>query len=208
MVLKSRSVTVSNDERTNYLLRLCGLEARELRNLKLAPIHQLPTSLKGFGLVGPTGRGKTVALAQHLAARVHLVVANSSAPEIAILPFKFAKWVNWPGMADRLKELSAQGFWSDLQALMDGFSTCSSLYLDDLGQERIRGEEDLALGYLRGILDARYRAELAVFWASNLDGKALSATYGSRTVSRMLEAWPPVRIEGKDLRMEGFRGHA
>jgi DNA replication protein DnaC len=192
-------------DRVRLLLRSCGLEAREVRNLDLPVLHQLPDVSAGFGLIGPVGIGKTIALAQHLARPIRAFVAGHHDPENATMPFRFARWANWPLAAEELKALSAPSNWAALDSLLESLSTCSRLYLDDLGQERIRGEEDLALGHLRVILDSRYRAELPVFWTSNLGPKELSATYGARTASRMLEAWPPLRIGGDDLRVAAFR---
>lgn len=188
-------------ERVAFLLRGCGLAVREVRNVELPVIHPLPDAPRGFGIIGPTGIGKTVALAQHLADHVRPLVTH---PE-AKLPFNFARWVNWPDMAEELKGLSGAANWQALDDLLDRLCTCSRLYLDDLGQERIRGEDDLALGHLRVILDTRYRDELPLFWTSNLGPQQLSAVYGARTVSRMCQAWPPAKLGGEDLRMVAFR---
>ena len=151
----------------------------------------------GFGIIGPTGTGKTVAIAKHM---IDWVIGFMG-DEPRLAPNNFAVWSNWPDEAENIKSLTGPANWDQLENLEWRMKTCGRLYLDDIGQERIRGEDDFSLGHLRTILDSRYRAGLPVIWTSNLKPEQLSATYGARTVSRMIQAWPPIMISGPDRRL-------
>ena len=189
--------------RTRFLLKQIGLSERELSALALDPIHEpldLPT---GFGLIGSTGVGKTWCLARRIGLTVQAQVEGAHDPSSARLPNRFARWRNWPDMAEVLKNWVSQDWGDDVAELVDVLSTCRELYLDDLGQERIAKADDYSLGFLRNILDARYRDNLPVFWTSNLTPTALNQVYGARTVSRLLSAWPAVLVKGPDLRLGG-----
>ena len=83
---------------------------------------------------------------------------------------------------------------------VDDLRGCRFLFVDDLGQERIKGDDDWSLGAIKEILDHRYRADLPTFITSNLGVDKLSLVYGSRIVSRMLDAWPVVDFGNKNLR--------
>lgn len=178
------------------ILRGIGMLPGEIRYANL-PIERPFPEGEGFGIIGPTGTGKTVMLAQHVGALVEDMIGDS--PRLA--PNNFAVWINWPDTAETIKSLSGPANWDQLDNLEWRMKHTSRLYLDDIGQERIRGEDDLSLGHIKVILDHRYREQLPVFWSSNLGPDQLSAIYGARTVSRMIQAWPPVMLSGPDRRM-------
>ncbi len=191
-------------ERTRFLLnRTIGVAPSELVALGVAPIHRLPDAPRGFGLTGSTGRGKTFALVQHLAGIVDRIVAAAPDPEQATLPvYAYAVWVNWPDQAETLKRMVARSSSHELDLWIERVHEAQILVLDDLGQERIKGEEDYATGLLREILDRRYRQGQALYWTSNLNAEGLTKLYGARTISRLLDAWPPTPVQGQDLRIQ------
>jgi len=188
-------------DRTRFLLKQLGLSLVEARAVDAEPIHLVQDRPKGFGLIGGTGLGKTWALARHLGLQVQQRVETAPDPARATLPHLFARWRNWPGTAEDLKRWVALGYTEDIADQVEQLATCRQLYLDDLGQERIVGAEDYALGVLREVLDRRQREGLPVFWTSNLDAPGLLRVYGARTASRLLGAWPPVKMQGPDLRL-------
>jgi len=188
-------------DRTRFLLGQIGLSPRELEGVDLEPIHQITDRPAGFGVVGTPGVGKTFLLVRRIGQIVEGLVADHHLPAQAKLPFGFARWRNWPDMAEDLKSWVAQDWTADVADLVEELSSCRDLYLDDLGQERIAKADDYSLGLLRLILDNRYRSNLPVFWTSNLAPVELNRVYGARTASRIFSAWPPVALKGPDLRL-------
>lgn len=191
--------------RTRYLLGLpqVGLSREELGALEADPIHTIPDR-KGFGLIGPTGNGKSWALAQVAARILDPHVRMKADPSTAGLPSEPAWiiWVNWPEQAEILKRQVIGG-----SALVSSWvARCKdvkNLFLDDLGGERLKDSNDYSLAVISEILDARYRSGRPVYWTSNLSPEDLPTRYGSRLASRILSAWPPFRVEGPDLRLAG-----
>lgn len=186
--------------RTIHLLAspAVGLSAQELGALNREPIHRLPPEPRGFGLWGETGNGKTWALVRVAADLVESRVRLSGEPGALLLPEGFLTWANWPEQANVLKRRALScDHW--ISRVKEG----RYLFLDDLGGEVIRSEDDFALGILREVLDARYRAGKATWWTSNLSPEGLVETYKSRLASRLLSAWKPYRVEGGDLRLGG-----
>lgn len=191
--------------RTRFLLALpqVGLSREELGALDVDPIIPTPER-KGFGLIGPTGNGKSWALARVVAQILDAHVRLRSDPNTATLPSEPAwiVWCNWPEQAEILKRQVIGG--SHLvSAWVARCKDVRNLFLDDLGGERLKGADDYSLGVLSEILDARYRSSRPVYWTSNLSPEDLPARYGSRLASRLLSAWPPFRVDGPDLRLGG-----
>nr|WP_320132364.1 hypothetical protein [uncultured Holophaga sp.] len=190
--------------RTLELLASIGLGRREMRSLELAPLFDLPSPRdRGFGLIGPTGTGKTWRLVQALGTHLDGIVMASEDPANAYRPLNYAEWVNWPDAAEKIKGMVAKGYHADIVDLVESWETCGLLFLDDLGQERVTGENDYSLGVVRSLLDQRYRADRPVYWTSNLGPKDLVGIYGARMVSRMKEAWPWTVVERRDMRLAG-----
>lgn len=188
--------------RTKTLLGFVGLGNREINALDKAPLFEIPDRC-GFGMLGPTGAGKTWRLAQALGDRVEAIVQTAPIPADAKLPPNFACWLNWPAAAEKLKGMVAKGFHAEIADLTERWETTGLLFLDDIGPERVNGENDYALGALRSLLDQRYRAELPVFWTSNLTPKDLTRVYGARIISRVREAWPWIVVDRQDMRISG-----
>lgn len=188
-----------HENRIAVILRGCGMRQHEIDDSRLRPAIRLDGDT-GCGLVGDTGTGKTAAMANHLRKWVTIMVERSSNPDTATVPFNCAVWANWPTVAEKIKQLSVGDNYT-LNMLLEDMQTCGILYLDDLGAERLRGEDDLALGHLRVILDERYRNGRPVFWTSNLSPEEMDRVYGARTMSRLLSTWPPKKVVGPDLRL-------
>jgi len=187
--------------RTIFLLRNIGLSPREIQAVSLPQIHELPDQRTGHGLIGGTGVGKTFAMAQILANAVEKKVMGNPTPDDATLPHGYARWINWPDKAEELKNWVSQGYHKDIADTTEDWSNASVIFLDDIGQERITGENDYSLGVLRILLDSRYRNQMPVYWTSNLNLKGLTSIYGARLVSRVVQAWPPIVLRGSDLRL-------
>lgn len=188
--------------RTLFLLRTIGVAPREMRALDV-PVKHLTPEIAGFGLIGKTGSGKTWALVQALADDIESAVRESGSPDVALLPTRYARWLNWPDEAENLKGMVGQHYTTEIEDLVETWEECHALFLDDLGAERIVGEDDYSLGILRRVLDARYRQERPVYWTSNLNLKSLAGIYGARLISRVAQAWPATVIRGEDMRLGG-----
>ncbi len=193
---------MSYHPRTRQLLeKPCGLAPRELKALDLTPFRTMQDGPTGFGLVGGTGVGKTFTMVRHVADRVEKIVQASPLPSEARLPFAYACWENWPERAEEIKRLSTKPG-TDLEEWIYRVKGAAYLYLDDLGRERVRSEDDLSLGVLKEIIDHRYRHGSPVLWTSNMVGPTeFGKIYPAHMVSRLLGTWPPLLVRGKDLRL-------
>ena len=186
--------------RVSWLLKTSGLSLREIEDAERPPIHSVEDAPTGFGLVGTTGVGKTIVLARRFLLFAQAVV-DRKGPEAKFDATDRVLWLNWPDTAETLKRWSTMGDPRHIDAWVEKAKGIETLYLDDLGAERSKGEDDFAGGILREILDSRYRDALPVFWTSNLDSEGLIRFYGARLVSRIAQAWPGRKLAGPDLRM-------
>lgn len=179
-----------------------GCSSHELKALAATPVTTPPPIETGFGLVGPTGCGKTWALVQRLGTKVDAMVSRSADPLNARMPWgERPRWVNWPERAEQIKREIRDT--QTLDEWVDMVKTCSELYLDDLARERVIGENDYSLGILAEIIDSRYRHERPIFWTSNRSPEELGVFYSGRLSSRLLGTWPPFGMSGTDLRLKG-----
>lgn len=189
--------------RTRQLLIMpaVGASPRELEALRLPPIHVLPNIPSGHGLVGPTGTGKTFALVRLAADLVEQVVQANPCPAQANMPQeRSVKWLNWPEWAEQLKRTARDQ--ESTATLVERWKEARTLFLDDLGRERVKDKNDYSLAILDEVIDARYRYLLPTYWTSNLSPAELAEFYPSRLASRLLATWPPQVIEGEDLRLK------
>ena len=158
--------------------------------------------ITGATLIGGVGCGKTWKLVQCAAGFVEVMVLSSVVPppEKALMPPGFLRWVNWPEESEELKRKISRGWMDDAADRVEDLRDCHYLFVDDLGQERVKGDDDWSLGAIKEILDHRYRVNLSTFITSNLGVDKLSLVYGSRIVSRMLDAWPIIDFGNNNLR--------
>jgi DNA replication protein DnaC len=157
---------------------------------------------KGLGLCGPTGCGKTFAMAALVKRLVwrNIEEAMSDWREDSIIsPFQTILWESWPEAVGRLR---SHGAIEKAEDWLQAWCSVHYLVLDDLGSERVKGSyaEDWASSFLDRLVDARYRYERPIFWTTNLDAAGLINLYGSRLVSRLMGPNPLVVMQGKDLR--------
>lgn len=175
-----------------------------------------PDDLRGFGIAGNQGAGKTMAMAALMRSRTGNILTQRiaaqreiPAPEdgnMWLLPASFL-WVNWPDRAQWLKVTSMQpGGAQIVESFTKQASHTQMLVVDDLGRERLgkNYDEDFAFGVLDRIIDSRSRMGLALLWTSNLPRKGLATRYGAAMTSRLLGMAPAVEL-GKmpDLRLSG-----
>ncbi len=195
--------------RTRALLVAAGLAPVELAALDHAPRHAPPPfGALGFGLVGPSGTGKTWTVVQWLGRRVDEVVRAQPDPTRAKLIWvdgevgrdRRIAWVNWHDEADLLIRNRNDRTWAERRA--GWWEDVPLLVLDDLGRERVDGRGCPARAVLNRVIDHRYRNRLGLIWTSNLDSQeALAGFYGEALASRMVGTWPPALAEGQDMRL-------
>ena len=185
--------------RTVYLCGKFGMGERELPAIDQETMGPaIPVT--GATLIGGVGVGKTWKAVQCAAGFVDCRVMASEKPYDALMPSGFLRWVNWPEESEELKRKISHGWMDDAADRVEDLRECRYLFVDDLGQERIKRDDDWSLGAIKEILDHRYRANLSTFITSNLGVDKLSLVYGSRIVSRMLDAWPIIDFGNNNLR--------
>ena len=140
---------------------------------------------RGLLLFGTVGTGKTYAAA---------CVANALIDK------------GYPCMVTRFADIA--------KGIFDGKFTChdfnkySLLVLDDLAAER---KTEYMQEIVYNVIDSRYRAGLPLIVTTNLTSEELKhptdISY-QRTFSRLLEMCLPVKVEGKDKRLEKLKAEA
>jgi DNA replication protein DnaC len=137
----------------------------------------------GLFLCGPCGTGKT-----HLAVGTLLSLAVS----------------RWTGRFVSVLELLTEcrdSFRGDdgLNAILEKYSDCDVLLLDDLGAEN---STPFAKETLGNLIDRAYRNEQTVIVTSNFDVKALAQKLDYRTADRLLEMCLLIKFAGTSYRQK------
>ena len=141
---------------------------------------------KGILFFGTVGTGKTYASA---------CIANALIDKgCPVLMTNFARIANTVG-----------GMWEGKQEYYDSLNRFPLLILDDLAAER---KTEYMSEIVFNVIDARYRAGLPLIVTTNLTSEELkhpSDISYQRTFSRLLEMCIPVKVEGKDKRLEKLK---
>ena len=141
---------------------------------------------KGLLLFGTVGTGKTYAAA---------CIANALIDKgVPVLMTNFARIANTVG-----------GMWEGKQEYYDSLNRYPLLILDDLAAER---KTEYMSEIVFNVIDSRYRAGLPLIVTTNLTSEELkhpSDISYQRTFSRLLEMCLPVKVEGKDKRLEKLK---
>ena len=141
---------------------------------------------KGLLLFGTVGTGKTYA-----AACIANALIDKGCP---VLMTNFARIAN-----------TVSGMWEGKQEYYDSLNRFPLLILDDLAAER---KTEYMSEIVFNVIDARYRAGLPLIVTTNLTSEELkhpSDISYQRTFSRLLEMCIPVKVEGKDKRLEKLK---
>lgn len=141
---------------------------------------------KGLLLFGTVGTGKTYAAA---------CIANALIDKgYPVLMTNFARIAN-----------TVSGMFEGKQEYYDSLNRFTLLILDDLSAER---KTEYMQEIVFNVIDARYRAGLPLIVTTNLTSEELkhpSDISYQRTFSRLLEMCLPVKVEGKDKRLERLK---
>lgn len=176
--------------------------------------------VKGFGLSGGQGIGKTFGLASVLKhAVLHAVEAEISS--LKAVPVEGShlsgwwrvcrfEWHSWPAASASLKAKVSFDDHRGVERFVQSCIATPVLFLDDLGRERMRGsyQEDYSAGQLDRIVDERSREGRPIIFTTNLDDAHLVGFYGSAFVSRLLGLAPMVELPDTlpDRRLDGDAG--
>ena len=141
---------------------------------------------KGLLFFGTVGTGKTYASA---------CIANALIDKgIPVLMTNFARIAN-----------TVSGMWEGKQEYYDSLNRFPLLILDDLATER---KTEYMQEIVFNVIDARYRSRLPMIITTNLTSEELkhpSDMAYQRTFSRLLEMCVPVKVEGKDRRLDKLK---
>lgn len=152
----------------------------------VANFKEFRKSGKGLLLFGTVGTGKTYAAA---------CIANALIDKgYPVLMTNFARIAN-----------TVSGMWEGKQEYYDSLNRFPLLILDDLATER---KTEYMQEIVFNVIDARYRAGLPLIVTTNLTSEELkhpSDISYQRTFSRLLEMCIPVKVEGKDKRLEKLK---
>lgn len=174
--------------------------------LQVFNLHLGVIPSKGFGLVGPTGIGKTCAMA----AIVKLMIESRWRHRMHADGFgclrQFVYWLRWPEQVNSLRQMAAsdQNGIARCQDMARVWANADVLVIDDLGAERLKSEyeTDWATSLLDMVIDHRYNEMRPIYYTSNLLVDELVDRYGSRMFSRLVGQNPAlVAPSGPDLRM-------
>ena len=175
------------------ILKEAGLAPIEIRAQKallplaaLQALDRIPAG-NGYGFSGPSGSGKTMAIASVLMDRVrHEFKSGRFTADFF--------WVPWPEAVAYLHANFKDS--SRVEQFVNYCVSSGSLYLDDLGAERIKGNymDDWATSHLDRVVDGRYRDGKPIIYTTNLNLGELIDRYGARLTRRLCDPNPLIEI--------------
>jgi len=194
-----------------YLTR-CGVPRRFLS----ADISHFPTKMnimanpdrQGWYITGPRGTGKT-----HLA--VALIVEHALRTEYKVDPpshynggfagicsFEYPMFIPITELLLEIRDTfrKSGGEGDSEKDIVDRYSSCPLLVLDDLGVEK---QTDWSMQTLYTLIDRRYREEMRTIITSNLSLDQLSERVDDRISSRIAGMCKIQTLKGKDRRIGG-----
>lgn len=152
----------------------------------VSSFEELKSNGKGLLLFGTVGTGKT-----YVAACIANALIDKGYP---VLMTNFARIAN-----------TVTGMYEGKQEYYDSLNRFPLLILDDLSAER---KTEYMQEIVFNVIDSRYRAGLPLIVTTNLTSEELkhpSDISYQRTFSRLLEMCLPVKVEGKDKRLEKLK---
>lgn len=168
---------------------------------------------KPFGMVGPSGIGKSSALVAAMRQAIYVELLEGAQKT------RF-RWIYWVSTAIDMKGAVSRGDWdsprSNLLGLTDwvlGDPEHHVLILDDMGMEFPKGakaQENPTRGWtytsehLERMIDDLWNNEAKVFWTSQRKVTEMEALYGERLLSRLIGLSPDVELPPNmpDLRIK------
>jgi hypothetical protein len=224
---EAEAVLAEPDRYVSGFLRRAGLSTRELtartvgipaavaavlkqgavgRSIRLMQSGEVPPA--GFGISGPTGCGKSFALASILRDMVERrLLGRVRTFGRKAFNDAWLAWVSWPEAATKFRRMAARGDGAldDVEREVSAMAQVPVLVLDDLGVERFRGadySDDWLASQLDALIDERYNEMRPTWYTTNLAAAEFAERYGARMTSRLVSENPLVRVQpGPDLRL-------
>lgn len=159
--------------------------------------------LRGFGLYGSVGVGKSGAVAALAKCYASAALEQRAPSEGEVSMDLGIEWCSWLREADWLRTNGAESYAIDRR--MRRLCSVPILVLDDLARESRRRHhtEDFVAGKLDLLVATRSSLMLPTIWTSNLGPNDLAGIYDGATVSRLEGENPGIEIRGKDRRLGG-----
>lgn len=179
---------------------------------RLASYQAFPA--RPFGMVGPSGIGKSSALVAAMRQAIHAEMTAGAVKTTF-------RWVYWVSAAIDMKAVVSRGDWENPRAnlfcLADWVLADTEhhvLVLDDIGMEFPKGAkavENPTRGWtytteqLERMIDDLWNFEARVFWTSQRTPVEMEALYGERLMSRLIGLAPDAMLPPgmPDLRIRG-----
>lgn len=175
-------------ERLIAALTNIGVPAR----FRSATVKRLEPLTDSLYLTGPRGTGKT-----HMAAAIIREIVLDKTPSHSLSGLQ---WTSAPDLLLEIRATFRDGSERSEKEIIEQYSNCKLLVLDDLGAEKTSG---WSLQTLYTIIDRRYREERQTIITSNLSLDELAAQVDDRIASRLSELCRVVVLTGRDRRVKG-----
>jgi len=176
-------------EEVEAVLSEVGIPAR----FKTATVKRLESTGDSLYLIGPRGTGKT-----HMAAAIIREIVLDRTPKQRRATIKNIKWISVPDLLLEIRATFRDGSERSEMEIIEEYSDCRILVLDDLGAEKT---SEWSLQTLYTIIDRRYREERQTIITSNLSLDELAAQVDDRIASRLSELCRVVVLAGADRRV-------
>lgn len=167
-------------------LRRIGIPKRFLT----ATVKRLEPLVDSLYLTGQRGSGKT-----HMAAAMIREIVMDKTPWHSTASLQ---WVSVPDLLLEIRASFREKAERSEQEIIEQYSECRVLVLDDLGAEKTT---EWSLQTLYTILDRRYREERQTIITSNLSLDELADKLDDRIASRLSELCRVVVLSGPDRRL-------
>ena len=173
-------------EELDEMLRAIGVPSRFLR----ATVKRLESLTDSLYITGHKGTGKT-----HMAAAIIREIVIDKTPYHR---HSSCRWVSVPDLLLKIRATFRDGAEQTEQEIIERYSECRRLVLDDLGVEKTT---EWSLQTLYMIIDRRYREERQTIITSNLSLDELADKLDDRIASRLSELCRVVVLSGPDRRL-------
>lgn len=174
-------------EELQQALEQIGVPSR----FRQATVKRLEPLTDSLYMTGPKGTGKT-----HLAAAMIREIVLDRTPSHGISDLE---WISAPDLLLEIRATFRDGAEQSEKGIIEQYSECRLLVLDDLGVEKTT---EWSLQTLYTIIDRRYREERQTIVTSNLNLDELAEKLDDRIASRLSELCRVVVLTGPDRRVQ------
>lgn len=188
---RRRSYRHRPPEEIDAPLKTIGIPSR----FRSATVKRLESTTDSLYLTGPRGTGKT-----HMAAAIVRELVMDLTPSHSV---SWVQWISAPDLLLEIRNTFRDGSERSELSVIEQYSECDLLVLDDLGAEKT---SEWSLQTLYTIIDRRYREERQTIITSNLSLDELAEKVDDRIASRLSELCRVVVLTGPDRRTTKHKG--